>query len=273
MIIDSHIHFWNYNPVKDAWITDDMQAIQRDFLPVHLQPLLQQNLVDGCIAVQADQSQEETEFLVQLAAQSNFIKGVVGWIDLRAENIEDRLLNFSGQKIIKGWRHIVQAEGEGFLANEKFLHGISALAKFGYTYDVLVVARQLKEVLGFVGKFPGQRFVIDHCAKPGIKEREIAEWKILMKEIAANENVFCKLSGLVTEADWKYWEEKEMFEIMDVVFGAFGTSRVLFGSDWPVLNLAGNYGQWKGLVEKYLTHFSISEKNMVMGGNAIKFYG
>lgn len=271
-MIDAHVHFWKYNPIKDAWITNEMQLLQRDFLAQDLQPVLQKNDVTGIVAVQADQSENETNFLLQLANKNPVIKAIVGWVDLQNENIENKLLYWSEYAVIKGFRHIVQAEADGFLRKEKFLNGIRSLRKFGFTYDILIYQNQLKEAIQFVNKFPNQKFVIDHCAKPNIRDQKINEWKTGIKEIAHNENVHCKLSGLITEANWNQWKEKDFYPYLDVVFESFGTERILFGSDWPVMLLSGNYIKWKRLVENYMHRFSPEEKQKVFGKNAIKFY-
>lgn len=272
MTIDSHIHFWKYHPVKDAWITDDMKIIQRDFLPQDLLPVLQENKTDGCIAVQADQSEAETNFLLQCANENSFVKGVVGWIDLKANDLDDRLQYFLQFKKLKGFRHIVQAEPDGFLLDEKFIDGIKLLHQYNLTYDILIVNRQLKEAAAFINKLPSQKLIIDHCAKPDIKNVQIKEWALLMKELASHTNVYCKLSGLFTEADWSNWKEEDFYPYLDVVFETFGTQRLLFGSDWPVMLLAGNYTKWKNLVEKYMQRFTDEEREAVFGNNAIEFY-
>lgn len=272
MTIDSHIHFWKYHPVKDAWITDDMKIIQRDFLPQDLLPVLHENKTDGCIAVQADQSEAETNFLLQCANENDFIKGVVGWIDLKANDLDDRLQYFLQFKKLKGFRHIVQAEPDGFLLDEKFIDGIKLLHQYNFTYDILIVNRQLKEAAAFVNKLPSQKLIIDHCAKPDIKNAQIKEWALLMKELASHTNVYCKLSGLFTEANWSNWKEENFCPYLDVVFESFGTQRLLFGSDWPVMLLAGNYTKWKNLVEKYMQRFTDEEREAVFGNNAIEFY-
>jgi L-fuconolactonase len=271
-MIDAHVHFWKYNKMRDKWITDDMRIIQRDFLPRDLQPILSENNVDGVIAVQADQSEDETGFLLSLAKEFSFIKGIVGWVDLQNKNIENRLLYYSQFPVIKGFRHIVQAEQPGFLQKEKFLAGIKALQAFNFTYDILVYENQLKEAVEFVNKFPAQQFVIDHCAKPAIKDKNIGEWKKWMTEISKNENVYCKLSGLITETNWNQWNEKDIYPYLDVMFECFGTERLLFGSDWPVMQLSGNYTGWKQLLENYMSSFSEQEKEKVFTQNAINFY-
>ena len=207
MKIDSHQHFWKYHPVKDAWINEDMKVIQRDFLPADLLPLLEAKYIDGCVSVQADQSEEETHFLLQLAKENDFIKGVVGWIDLRAENLEARLEYFSQYKKLKGFRHIVQGEPEvDFLLREDFCTGISKLAKYNFTYDLLIFPKHLPYATALVKRFPQQSFVIDHLAKPDFKQIDFAVWEKEIREIAACPNVMCKVSGLVTEADWNNWK-------------------------------------------------------------------
>ncbi len=271
-MIDAHVHFWKYNKTRDAWITDDMKIIQRDFLPGDLQLMLSENNVAGVIAVQADQSEDETRFLLSLAEEFSFIKGIVGWVDLQNENIEKKLLYYSQFPVIKGFRHIVQGEQPGFLQKEKFLNGIKALQAFNFTYDVLVYENQLKEAVEFVNKFPEQMFIIDHCAKPAINNKNIDNWKKLMNEISKNKNVYCKLSGLITEANWNQWNEKDFYPYLDVVFECFGTERLVFGSDWPVMQLSGNYKGWKRLVENYMGSFSQQEKEKVFTQNAINFY-
>lgn len=271
-MIDAHVHFWKYNKIKDAWITDEMQLLQRDFSPEDLQPVLAENSVIGIIPVQADQSEKETDFLLQLANKNPVIKGVVGWVDLQNKNLENKLLYWSEYPVIKGFRHIVQAEAEGFLQKESFLNGIKLLKNFDFTYDVLIYHNQLKEAIQFVNKFSDQKFIIDHCAKPCIRDHKINEWKMAIKEIAQNENVFCKVSGLITEAKWNEWDEKDLYPYLDAVFESFGTDRILFGSDWPVMLLSGDYRKWKNLLENYIKQFSEKEKQNVFGKNAIKFY-
>jgi len=271
-MVDAHVHFWKYNPIKDAWITDEMGLLQRNFFPQDLQPVLHENGVTGIIAVQADQSENETDFLLQLSNKSPFIKGIVGWVDLQNKNLEDKLLYWSEYPVIKGFRHIVQAESDGFLRKEAFVNGIKLLKSFDFTYDILIYPNQLKEAIQFVNKYPNQKFILDHCAKPCIRDQKINEWKIEIKEIAKNENVYCKVSGLVTEAKWNEWKTEDLYPYLDVVFESFGTDRILFGSDWPVMLLSSTYNKWKNLLEKYMLQFSDEEKQKVFDTNAIKFY-
>jgi L-fuconolactonase len=271
--IDSHQHFWKYNPVRDAWITEDMQAIRRDFLPADLEPILKENGIDGCVPVQADQSEEETLFLLNHAETNSFIKGVVGWVDLRAPAVEDRLAYFSQFKKVKGFRHIVQGEpDDAFLLRKDFQKGISKLKEFNYTYDILIYPRHLEAAIKFVHQFPNQLFVIDHLAKPMIKKGQLNNWHKEMAALASFDNVYCKVSGMVTEASWHTWKESDFKPFLDVVFETFGTKRVMYGSDWPVCLVAASYKSQLSIVENYLASFSVSEKYNVMGNNAQRFY-
>jgi len=271
-MIDAHVHFWKYNKTRDAWITDDMKIIQRDFLPADLQPIISENNVDGVIAVQADQSEDETSFLLSLANENTFIKGIVGWVDLQNEDIEKKLLYYSQFPIIKGFRHIVQKEPAGFLKNKKFLNGIKKLETFGFTYDVLIYENQLNEAIEFVKRFPEQFFVVDHLAKPNIRESKIDKWEKEIKLIAAFPNVYCKLSGMATEADWERWSVGDFKPYIETVLENFGIDRVMFGSDWPVCLLAATYKQCCEILEENTIHFSEDEKRKLWGNNAIRFY-
>lgn len=273
MRIDSHQHFWKYDPVKDAWIDNTMLAIRKDFLPADLNPLLQKNQIDGCIAIQADQSEKETAFLLNLAAENDFIKGVVGWLDIRNPNMERRLDYFSKHKKLKGLRHIVQAEpDEHFMVHDDFQAGISCLAKFGLLYEILIKPHQLSAAIELVKSFPRQNFVLDHLAKPKIKWGEVEPWAGKIKELATCPNVFCKISGIVTEADWANWKEVDFKPYLDIIFNVFGTSRLMFGSDWPVCLLGASYSQTVQIIENYLEKFHDEERKMVMGQNAVRIY-
>jgi L-fuconolactonase len=272
MIIDTHVHFWKYNKVRDTWITENMKILRQDYLPEHLSLSLKRNKVDGCMAVQVEQSELETHFLVELAKTHSEIKGIVGWIDLQNENINERLQYFSQYKIIKGWRHIAQSEPDDFLLRKNFHRGIAAMAPYNQTYDILIYHHQLKPALDFVSKFPDQKFIIDHCAKPDIGNKKIDDWKSLIIEIAKLPNVNCKLSGLFTETKWKEWSASDFYPYLDTVFDAFGTERLMYGSDWPVMLLSGIYVQWKSLLEKYMENFEEEAREKIFGLNAIKFY-
>ncbi len=272
MVLDSHQHFWQYNPERDTWIDETMQVIRRDFMPDDLKPVLIENNIDACVAVQADQSKEETRFLLNLAKENTFIKGVVGWVDLCNENVEESLYYFSQDKILKGIRHIVQAEKNDFLLREDFQRGISILLKYDLTYDILIRNEQLENTIEFVKRNPNQLFVLDHIAKPDIKNGYIEMWKKNIEDLSKHDNVFCKVSGLLTEADWLQWQYEDFLPYLDIVFESFGTDRTMFGSDWPVCLLAASYRDAKAIVEKYIETFSKAEKENFMGRNARKFY-
>jgi len=273
MKIDSHQHFWKYNPVKDAWITEEMKVIQNDFLPTDLKPLLIENQVDGCVAVQADQSEKETRFLLDLAKDNDFIKGIVGWVDLCAENIDERLEYFYKYKKLKGFRHIIQAEADlDFMLSERFLNGISKLEKYKFTYDILIFPKHLENAAKLVERFPNQNFVIDHLAKPDFKNKEFSEWEKGIKTIAKYPNVMCKVSGLVTEADWNNWTATDFMYCLDVVTEAFGIDRLMFGSDWPVSLLAASYADSCDIAEQYFSKFSKGDQDKFWSKNAINFY-
>jgi L-fuconolactonase len=270
--IDAHQHFWKFDPVRDSWIDESMQKIQRDFLPEDLLPLLQQNQFSGCVAVQASQSEDETNFLVNLAAKNDFIKGVVGWVDLRGVTIEERLSHFSSNKIIKGFRHVVQGEPDDFMLRKDFQNGISALKQFNFTYDILIFHRQLPAAIELANQFPDQPFVIDHIAKPDIKSGDILSWKKGIEEISKAENVFCKISGMVTEADWKNWKTDDLKPYLDIVFENFSADKLMFGSDWPVLNVASNYTEVVKTLEDYIVQLPVENQNKIWFQNAISFY-
>ena len=272
MRIDSHQHFWKFDPVRHAWIDSSMQNIAKDFLPKDLKPLLETNLMDGCIAVQADQSETETEFLLKLAEENSFIKGVVGWVDLSAEDLSQRLEVFSKNPLFKGVRHVLQAEKEGFMLRDPFLRGISELKNFSLTYDILIYPNQLEEARVLIEKNPDQPFVLDHLAKPYIKQQKIKNWASDIKELAKYKNVYCKLSGMVTEADWNHWQFEDFKKYLSMAFETFGSDRLMFGSDWPVCLLAGSYHHIVKIIDLFIEDLKSEEKNNIMGGNACNFY-
>ena len=273
MRIDAHQHFWIYNEERDAWITDQMSVIQRNFLPEDLKPLLAQNRIDGTVIVQSDQSKEENIFQLANALKHDLVKGVVGWIDFEADDLSDQLEYYQEFRKLKGFRHVLQGEKQRhFMLRPKFMRGIGKLKEFGYTYDILIYPDQLDYTLEFVKAFPDQPFIIDHLAKPSIKERKIDEWKRAMKQIASFENVFCKVSGMVTEANWKKWNYDDFLPYLDAVADSFGPRRLLFGSDWPVCLVAASYEQVLGLVERYFSTFTKDEQELIFGKNAITFY-
>src|SRR5258706_4623744 len=270
--IDAHQHFWQYHPVRDRWITDEMKILKKDFLPEHLAPVLSENKIDGCITVQADQSEQETEFLLRLATENSLVKGVVGWMDLCGNNINEQLDYFSQFKLLKGFRHIIQAEQTGFMNQKKFLFGIHQLEKHHFTYDILIYHHQLEEAGEFIRLFPKQKFVVDHLAKPDIRKNEFTNWSKGMKRLASLENVFCKLSGFTTEANWNTWKAEDIMPYFDFVLENFGTRRMLYGSDWPVCLVSATYKSQLNLIQDFISTLSASEKDLIMGGNAIDFY-
>ncbi|MEO5592827.1 MAG: amidohydrolase family protein [Chitinophagaceae bacterium] len=270
--IDAHQHFWQYDPVQHSWINDEMASIRKDFLPEDLQPILKENNVEGCIAVQADQTEKETDFLLQLSNENNFIKGIVGWVDLRSANIQARLEHYAQFKNIKGFRHILQGEESEFMLQPNFFKGIALLHQFGFTYDILIFPKHLKAALQLAKQFPDQSFVIDHIAKPYIKSGETDEWKKDIAAIAQFPNIHCKISGMVTEADMRNWKQADFIPYLDTVVASFGVNRIMYGSDWPVCLAAGSYTAVIGIVKEYFSVFSADEQQLFFNKNASAFY-
>jgi L-fuconolactonase len=273
MKVDSHQHFWKYNEERDAWITDEMSVIQRNFLPEDLKPILAQNDIEGTVIVQSDQSKEENVFQLANALQHEFVKGVVGWVDLQAENISDQLAYYQEFRKMKGFRHVLQGEKQrDFMLRPSFMRGIEQLEKFGFTYDILIFPDQLKYAVEFVKAFPNQSFVLDHIAKPYIKDQKIDEWKSDIQKLAAHENVSCKVSGMVTEANWQSWTKEDFKPYLETVSEAFGPKRLMYGSDWPVCLVAASYESVLNLVKDFFSTFSKSEQELIFGDNAVRFY-
>ena len=272
MRIDSHQHFWKYNAVRDSWITDDMAVIQKNFLPEDLRPVLAANKIDGSIIVQSDQSKEENVFQLANALQHDFVKGVVGWVDLQSDNLNEQLEYYKEFKKLKGFRHVLQGEPQrDLMLRPDFKRGIAKLKGFGYTYDILIYPDQLKHTVDFVKAFPDQPFVLDHIAKPYIKDKEIEEWRKDIKALAAFDNVFCKVSGMVTEGNWLEWSKEDFKPYLEVVAEAFGTTRIMYGSDWPVCLVAASYEQVLEIVNNYFSIFSQHEQDLIFGENAVRF--
>lgn len=273
MIIDAHQHFWKYDPKRDSWINDEMTILKKDFLPAHLQKIYSSNNIDGCIAVQADQSMEETDFLLDLAEKNDFIKGVVGWIDPASLKFRETLNSYESNKALKGFRNIIQGEDDDrYFKNSLFLHGFSLLQQTRFCYDLLIYHQQLPSAIRFVERFPDQRFMLDHCAKPPIKQASIKKWKTDIKILAENPNMYCKLSGLVTEADWSKWDYHQISPYLEIAGEYFGTERICFGSDWPVCLLAASYEKVLGIIDRFCQQVSATERENIWSGNAIKFY-
>ncbi|MDH5603512.1 MAG: amidohydrolase family protein [Cyclobacteriaceae bacterium] len=273
MRIDAHQHFWKYSPLTHPWISTQMGVIKRDFFPEDLAPLLKENGFEGCVAVQADQSERETDFLLDLAGKHDFIKGVVGWVDLRAGNTRERLEHYRAFDKLKGFRHVVQDEQDNhFIERENFISGVRILRDFDLTYDILIYPRHLGPTKKFLEALPDQKFVIDHIAKPFIKNGILEPWEEEIRALARFPNVYCKVSGMVTEAEWKAWTQDDFKKYMDVVFDAFGTDRLMFGSDWPVCLLSATYKEVVGIVEEYCEGFSAAEKEKLFEKNCKRFY-
>lgn len=272
MIVDAHQHFWNYSPETHSWISDDMSVLKRNFLPPDFLSITKAKDIKGTIAVQADQTEQETEFLLSLAKNSDFIKGVVGWVDLRSPQLDQKLKKYSSEKLLKGFRHVVQSEPKGFLSDPKFIAGVNKLADYNFTYDLLIYHHQLEEALQFAGKTTNVKIVVDHIAKPPIRTGEKTHWELNLAALASFKNIYCKLSGMVTEANWRNWNYDDLEPFIDEVFEAFGADRIMYGSDWPVCLVAGSYDDQFSVVDKYISRLTESEKRNVLGENAKRFY-
>jgi L-fuconolactonase len=273
MRIDAHQHFWRYDPHEYDWIDDSMTSLRRNFLPADLQPKLESNGFQGCVAVQARPSLEETQWLLELAASAPFLLGVVGWVDLCSPRLGSQLESFARNSKLVGVRHVVQGEPDDrFLLRRDFLQGIALLEEFDLAYDILIYAKHLPVAAEFVSRFPRQRFVLDHLAKPPIKSRSLRPWESDIRELAKFPNVSCKLSGLVTEADWQAWKADHLAPYLDGAFDAFGPTRLMFGSDWPVCTVAASYSRVVQAMESYLTKFSTEVRDGILGSNAKEFY-
>ena len=273
MDIDTHQHFWQYNPAEHTWMSAAMPGLKRDLLPPDLKPLLDANGIDGTVAVQARQSLAETEWLLALAAQYPFILGVVGWVDLQSPQVDEQLRRYAANPKLVGVRHVVQDEPDDqFMLRPAFLRGLEALGAFDLAYDLLLYPKHLRVAAQVAQKFPRQRFVLDHIAKPFIKAGRLAPWDEDLRLLARFDNVSCKVSGMVTEAAWSQWTPEDFQPYLDVVFDCFGSSRLMFGSDWPVCTLAAHYREVVNLVRDYLRGLPIDAVARVMGQNAINVY-
>jgi L-fuconolactonase len=274
MKIDAHQHFWHYTPEEHSWIGPDMAILTKDHLPADLAPWLETAGIEGTVAVQARQTLEETQWLLELADRYPSIKGVVGWVDLRSPELRQQLERFCVHPKFRGVRHVVQDEPDDrFMLREDFMRGIGMLAEFDLTYDILIFPRHLPVACELVEKFPDQRFVLDHIAKPFIKDGRVSPWDADIRRLAAYPHVVCKVSGMVTEADWFQWQPADFRPYLDTVFEAFGTRRIMFGSDWPVCTLAGTYGDVANILADYVRGFSEEERADIWGETASRFYG
>jgi L-fuconolactonase len=274
MKLDAHQHFWHYSPIDHNWMSDEMSALKRDYLPEELEPLLRFINFDGCIAVQARQNLAETEWLLSLADRHDFIKGVVGWVDMRSEELPAQLARFAKHPRLVGVRHVVHDEpDDNFLLLQEFQRGLSQLAEYGLTYDLLLFPKHLPVAVRLLEEFPDQPFVLDHIAKPLIADGILSPWREDLKQLAKFPNVCCKLSGMVTEARWNQWKPDDFQRYIEVVFNAFGPDRVMIGSDWPVCTLAADYKSAMSIVMNYVQQFPADVQAGVLGENCARFYG
>ena len=271
-MIDTHQHYWRYDAAEYGWIDGSMAALQRDFLPPDALREMAGTGVTASIAVQARQTLDETRFLLELSDRYPFIVGVVGWIDLQADDVERQLAEFADRPALVGVRHIVQSEPDGFLATPRFLASIGRLERTGLVYEILVYARQLSQAVAFARAFPRQPFVLDHLGKPDIRGGAYREWRLHFRDLGALPNVACKLAGLVTEADWRSWTPGVLRPYLDAALEAFGPSRLMIGSDWPVCTVAGSYGAVIDLVLDAIDEYSESERRQILEGTAQQTY-
>ncbi|NJW54209.1 amidohydrolase family protein [Salinimicrobium oceani] len=272
MRIDSHQHFWKYDPAIHSWIPDEMSVLRKDFQPQDLQPVLKKNDISGCVLVQAEQSETETVRLLKWAKAHSFIKGVVGWIDLESSDAGSRLKYFSKNSFFKGVRHTVWDEKGEFMTNPDFQRGVGLLAHLGLTFDILVFDYQLAAAVDLVKAFPRQKFVLDHLGKPEINGAPGEDWANNIAQLGECPNVWCKLSGLVTAAPGLQWQAEDVSSYLQVVTHAFGPHRIMFGSDWPVCLSAASFEEVLHLAEEFFKNFSKEEKDKIFGSNAIEFY-
>lgn len=270
-MIDAHQHYWRYDPQEYGWIDESMARIRRDFLPAEAKREMDAAGVGAAIAVQARQTLDETRWLLDLARQSPFLRGVVGWIDLQGD-VDAQLAGFAGDRALVGVRHIVQSEADGFLQRPALLGGVARLEPAGLTYDILVYARQLSGAVAFARRFPRQRFVLDHLGKPDVRGGELTGWGRHLRDLAALPNVCCKLSGLVTEADWRAWTRGQLRPYLDTALDAFGPDRIMIGSDWPVCLVAAPYAEAIGLVRDAIGEYSAAEQQRMLAGTATEFW-
>lgn len=271
--IDAHQHFWNYDPLRDTWISEEMYRLQRDFLPEDLRPLLSAAGMDGSVLIQSEQSVEGNSLMLSFARDNDYIKGIIGWVDLRSAKLNEQLDYYRQFPVIKGFRHILQGEANRKLMLEgSFLKGIKALEQHSYTYDILIYKDQLKYIPAFIKDFPDQKFVLDHLAKPDIRRLETGEWERDIRTLSSFENLYCKISGMFFEADWVNWKAADFKPYLDIALEVFGPERLMYGSDWPVCLVAVTYEKQLEVLENYFSALSNDEQRAFFGGNAKRFY-
>lgn len=273
MKIDAHHHFWKYNPQQYGWINEKMKVLKRDFLPEDLEKEMKAQGMEGSILVQARQDIDETAWLLELADKYNFIKGVVAWVDLCSATVEEQLRQFASHKKLVGIRHVVQDEPDDqFMLRKDFINGISLLQTFQLAYDILVYPKHLPTAIEFVSRFPEQRFVVDHIAKPFIGNGTLEPWKSDIARLAEFPNVYCKISGMVTEANWHNWKPEDFHPYLETVYNCFGEDRVMIGTDWPVCLLAASYEEVLNIPLQYFGNLTADKLAKLMGENCRRFY-
>lgn len=273
MRIDAHQHFWQYNPNTQGWITDEMSLLRRDFAPKELQKEIEALDFQGTIAVQAEETLAENYYLNNLAASNNFIKGIVGWMDLRDKYAAEKMHELKAIQKLVGFRTITQgAPDEKYLSNRQYIDNVKLLSAFNYTYDLLIHHSQMNALIRFTDQLPDNRFILDHVGKPDIKNKQINSWKSEIKILAANPNIYCKLSGMTTEADYQKWTYNDLYPYMEIVAEYFGTDRICFGSDWPVCLVAGSYSTTYSVIDKFSKQVTEKERTKIFGLNTKEFY-
>jgi L-fuconolactonase len=273
MRIDAHQHFWHYQPDTHGWISDEMSVLRKDFMPEELKTPLADFSFDGSVVVQANEIYAENDFLLDIAQKHNYIKGIVGWINLLDPNAEIKMIALKSIPSIVGFRTIMQGSpDEKYLGNKLFYENVKRLASFDYTFDLLVHNNQLDSLIRFTDKLPDNRFILDHLGKPAIKNKEYKEWKTEIKILAANPNMYCKLSGMTTEADLKNWTYNDLYPYMEIAAEYFGLDRICFGSDWPVCLAAGSFATTYSVVDQFCAQLKQEEKDKIFGLNTKDFY-
>jgi L-fucono-1,5-lactonase len=271
--IDAHQHFWRYDPARYGWIDDSMAPLRRDFLPSDLEPQLRRAGFDACVAVQAQQTLRETRWLLDLADLHPFIAGVVGWVDLQSADAPAQIEILARRPRLVGLRHVVQGEPDDrFLLRPEFLRGVRAAGQAGLAYDILIYTRHLPVAVEFAQRLEGHRLVLDHLAKPDIRRGERQAWERDLRRLAASGHVMAKLSGLVTEADWRAWTPEQIRPYLDTAFQCFGYERLMIGSDWPVCTVAADYARTMQVVMDYVRDRPAVEQEAVLGGNAARLW-
>jgi L-fuconolactonase len=272
--IDAHQHLWRYLPPGPAWMADRMEVLRRDFLLEDLRAITVEAGVTGTIVVEAERTLEETTWLSQVAASSDLIYGVVGWAPLTSPTVISELERIASLPKVKAIRHPLHDEPDDqFVLRDDFNRGIAALKQFDLRYDLLIFEKHLPQTIRFVDRHPDQVFVLDHVAKPRIRDHALSPWKENIRELARRANVYCKVSGMVTEAEWDSWSEEDLFPYIETVVEAFTPKRIMFGSDWPVVNLASSYRRWIDTVRTAIAQLSSTERERILGGTAIDAYG